>query len=40
VIQVKSTSGDTRLGGDDWDRRVAEHLVTEFSRGKDRFKAG
>ncbi len=32
VIQVKSTSGDTRLGGDDWDRRVAEHLVTEFQQ--------
>jgi len=27
VIEVKATSGDNRLGGDDWDQRVVEHLV-------------
>jgi molecular chaperone DnaK len=30
TIQVRSTSGDNRLGGDDWDARVVEHLVKKF----------
>jgi len=30
VIEVKATSGDNRLGGDDWDQRVVEHLVKQF----------
>jgi molecular chaperone DnaK len=30
VIEVKSTNGDNRLGGDDWDERVIEHLVKTF----------
>jgi molecular chaperone DnaK len=30
TIQVRSTSGDNRLGGDDWDQRVADHLVKKF----------
>jgi molecular chaperone DnaK len=30
VIEVKATNGDTRLGGDDWDQRVVDHLVTRF----------
>ncbi|MFD9908937.1 molecular chaperone DnaK [Streptomyces sp. NPDC059063] len=30
VIEVKATNGDTQLGGDDWDQRVVEHLVTQF----------
>ena len=30
VFQVKSTSGDTFLGGDDFDIRVMDHLVNEF----------
>ncbi len=30
VFEVKSTSGDTRLGGDDWDEAVMEWLVTQF----------
>ncbi|MEW2512397.1 molecular chaperone DnaK [Streptomyces sp. NPDC046870] len=30
VIEVKATNGDTRLGGDDWDQRVVDHLVTQF----------
>jgi len=32
VVEVKSTSGDTFLGGDDWDRRVVEHIVREFKK--------
>src|SRR3954463_13636575 len=27
TIQVKATSGDNHLGGDDWDQRVVDHLV-------------
>ena len=30
VIEVKATSGDNRLGGDDWDAKLVEHLVTQF----------
>src|SRR5947199_2798000 len=30
VFEVKSTSGNTHLGGDDWDQRVMDWLVTEF----------
>ncbi|MYU66464.1 Hsp70 family protein, partial [Streptomyces sp. SID69] len=30
VIEVKATNGDTRLGGDDWDQRVVDHLVQQF----------
>ncbi|MEV5170239.1 molecular chaperone DnaK [Streptomyces flaveolus] len=30
VIEVKATNGDTHLGGDDWDQRVVDHLVTQF----------
>ena len=30
VFEVKSTSGNTQLGGDDWDDKVMEWLVTEF----------
>ena len=30
TIQVRSTSGDNRLGGDDWDQRLVDHLVTKF----------
>jgi molecular chaperone DnaK len=33
VVEVKSTSGDTHLGGDDWDQRVVEWLVKEFNGG-------
>ncbi|HEY5336393.1 MAG TPA: molecular chaperone DnaK [Mycobacteriales bacterium] len=31
VVEVKSTSGDTQLGGDDWDQRLVDHLVKTFS---------
>ena len=30
VFQVRSTSGDTFLGGDDFDQRIIEHLADEF----------
>ena len=30
TIQVRSTAGDNRLGGDDWDQRVVEHLIKRF----------
>ena len=29
TIQVKATAGDNRLGGDDWDQRVVDHLIKE-----------
>ncbi len=32
VFEVKSTNGDTRLGGDDYDHRVVEWLVGEFRK--------
>jgi len=28
TIQVRATSGDNHLGGDDWDQRIVEHLIT------------
>src|ERR671914_759442 len=37
VFEVKSTSGNTHLGGDDWDQRIMDWMVKEFknSYGKD-----
>jgi molecular chaperone DnaK len=32
VFEVKSTSGDTFLGGDDFDQRIMDHLISEFQR--------
>src|SRR5512147_2099195 len=32
VFQVKSTSGDTFLGGDDFDLRVMDHLIEQFKK--------
>ncbi len=32
VIEVKSTNGDTLLGGDDWDERIVHWLIGEFKR--------
>ncbi len=29
VFDVKATSGDTHLGGDDWDQRIIDHLLKE-----------
>jgi molecular chaperone DnaK len=30
VVEVKATSGDNHLGGDDWDQRIVDHLVKAF----------
>jgi molecular chaperone DnaK len=30
TIQVRATSGDNRLGGDDWDQRIVDHLIKRF----------
>jgi molecular chaperone DnaK len=30
TIQVRATSGDNKLGGDDWDQRVVDYLVKQF----------
>jgi molecular chaperone DnaK len=30
VFEVKATSGNTNLGGDDWDQRIIDHLVSTF----------
>ena len=30
VFEVKATKGDPRLGGDDWDQRIIDWLVTQF----------
>ena len=30
VFEVKSTAGNTHLGGDDWDQRVIDWMVSEF----------
>ncbi len=40
VFEVKSTSGDTHLGGDDFDQRIINYLLTEFKKteGIDLFK--
>jgi molecular chaperone DnaK len=32
VIEVKSTNGNTHLGGDDFDRRVMDYLIGEFKK--------
>ncbi|MBS3794322.1 MAG: molecular chaperone DnaK [Candidatus Thorarchaeota archaeon] len=32
VYEVMSTAGDTKLGGDDWDRRIMDWIVEEFKK--------
>ena len=32
VVEVRATSGDTHLGGDDFDRRIVDYLAEEFQR--------
>jgi molecular chaperone DnaK len=32
VVEVRATAGDTHLGGDDFDRRLVDHLAEEFKR--------
>ena len=33
VVEVKATSGDNHLGGDDWDQRIVDWLVKDFKNG-------
>jgi molecular chaperone DnaK len=33
VVEVKATSGDNHLGGDDWDQRIVDWLVLDFKNG-------
>jgi len=33
VVEVKATSGDNHLGGDDWDQKLVDHLVKQFKNG-------
>ncbi|HET89134.1 MAG TPA: molecular chaperone DnaK [Chloroflexi bacterium] len=32
VVEVQSTSGDTFLGGDDWDQRIVDYVAAEFKK--------
>jgi molecular chaperone DnaK len=32
VVEVRATSGDTHLGGDDFDRRIVDHLADQFQK--------
>ena len=32
LIEVKSTNGDTHLGGDDWDERIVDWMIDEFKK--------
>ncbi|MBK7897508.1 MAG: molecular chaperone DnaK [Anaerolineaceae bacterium] len=32
VVEVKSTHGDTHLGGDDWDERIVAWMIDEFKK--------
>src|ERR1700716_1597735 len=32
VVEVRSTAGDTHLGGDDFDRRLVDYMADEFKR--------
>ncbi|MBU4347973.1 molecular chaperone DnaK [Patescibacteria group bacterium] len=32
TVEVKSTGGDTYLGGDDFDKKIQEHLITEYRK--------
>jgi molecular chaperone DnaK len=33
VVEVKATSGDNHLGGDDWDQRIVDWLAKDFKNG-------
>ena len=35
VYEVKSTNGDTHLGGDDFDQLIIDHIATEFQKEQD-----
>jgi L1 cell adhesion molecule like protein len=32
IFEVKATAGDTHLGGEDFDRRLMDHFISEFKR--------
>ena len=32
VVEVRATSGDTHLGGDDFDRRLVDYLADQFQK--------
>jgi molecular chaperone DnaK len=32
VVEVRSTNGDTHLGGDDWDERIVNYVADEFKK--------
>lgn len=32
IFEVKSTAGDTHLGGEDFDNRLVDHFINEFKR--------
>ncbi len=32
LVEVKATNGDTHLGGDDWDERIARWMIDEFKK--------
>jgi molecular chaperone DnaK len=32
VVEVRATAGDTHLGGDDFDRRIVDHLAEQFQQ--------
>ncbi len=32
VVEVRATSGDTFLGGDDWDQRIVDYIADEFKK--------
>ncbi len=32
VVEVRATAGDTHLGGDDFDRRLVDHMADEFQK--------
>ena len=32
VFEVKSTNGDTQLGGDNWDEKLIDYLISEFKK--------
>jgi len=32
VVEVRATAGDTHLGGDDFDRRIVDHVADQFQK--------
>lgn len=34
IFEVKATSGDNELGGDDWDQRIVDHIAARFRRAR------